>query len=150
VGAARDKAPEKPGFWSKVGDFFENAGADIANFTGTVVNAAASDLNAMAHHPEDVGMIALGALGVVGGGIGLAGSGLMDATGILTIPGIAAGVGSIGLMGVGGAAMVGAPATWACMRPAMTACRRCGPTTRAREATGTSTPKDSAAAILQG
>jgi hypothetical protein len=131
VGAARDNAPEKPGFWSKVGDFFENADADIANFTGTVVNAAASDLNAMAHHPEDVGMMALGALGVAGGGIGLAGSGLMDATGILTIPGIAAGVGSIGLMGVGGAAMVGGARDLG-MHASSDDGGRCGPTTRAR------------------
>jgi hypothetical protein len=105
VGTARDKAPKKPGFWSKVGDFFEDVGAGIANFTGTVVNAVGSELNAMAHHPGDVAEMALGALATAGGGIGLGASGVMDATGALTVPGIAVGAGSLALAGVGVAAM---------------------------------------------
>jgi type VII secretion system ESX-1 substrate len=108
VGAARDKAPKKPGFWSKVGHFFEDAGADIANATGTIVNAGASSLNAMAHHPGDVGMMVLSAAGMAAGGVGVAGSGVLDATGVLTVPGVAVGAGSIGLIGVSTAAMASA------------------------------------------
>lgn len=75
VGAARDKAPKKPGFWSKVGDFFEDVGAGLANAGGQVVNGLASFGNAMIHHPGDtaamaggVGLMLLGAAGDVGGG----------------------------------------------------------------------------------
>jgi len=75
VGTARDKAPKKPGFWSKVGDFFEDVGAGLANAGGHVVNGLASFGNAMIHHPGDtaamaggVGLMLLGAAGDVGGG----------------------------------------------------------------------------------
>lgn len=48
AGHARDKAPEKPGFWSKVGDFFEDAGAGLANAGGHLLNGLASLGNAVA------------------------------------------------------------------------------------------------------
>ena len=58
VGSARDKAPKKPGFWSKVGDFFEDVGAGLANAGGHVVNGLASFGNAMIHHPGDTAAMA--------------------------------------------------------------------------------------------
>jgi type VII secretion system ESX-1 substrate len=101
VGAARDKAPEKPGFWSKVGDFFEDVGAGAANVAGEVVNGVASFGNAMLNHPGDlltsaagVGLMVLGAGGEVGGG-------LLDATGVGAIPGVAVNIASAGVIATG-------------------------------------------------
>lgn len=74
VGAARDKTPEKPGFWDKVGDVAEDLGAGLENLAGYVVNGFASFGNAVVHHPADlaataagVGLMALGAGAEVGG-----------------------------------------------------------------------------------
>ncbi len=78
VGSARDKAPEKPGFWSNVGDFFSAAGTDILHgvedLGADVVNAMASLGNAASHHPGDTitmlggaGLVALGAAGEFAG-----------------------------------------------------------------------------------
>ena len=53
VGAARDKAPKKPGFWSHVGDSLKHLGEGA-------VNGMASFGNATLNHPGDM-------LGVVGG-----------------------------------------------------------------------------------
>jgi hypothetical protein len=102
VGAARDKAPEKPGFWDKVGDVFEDIGAGAENLAGHVVNGLASFGNAMVNHPGDVlttaagvGLMALGATGEVGGG-------LLDITGVGTAPGIAVNIASAGVIAAGG------------------------------------------------
>lgn len=103
VGPARDKAPKKPGFWDKVGDFFSDVGAGLENFAGHVVNGAASLGNAALHHPEDIltmaagaGLMALGAGGEVGGVV-------LDATGVGAVVGVPANVVSAGVIATGGA-----------------------------------------------
>src|SRR5215211_4150828 len=53
VDAARDKAPEKPGFWSKVGDFFGGVGDGLLYAGAGAVNGLASFGNAMVNHPAD-------------------------------------------------------------------------------------------------
>ncbi|MGH3875027.1 MAG: putative T7SS-secreted protein [Pseudonocardiaceae bacterium] len=102
VGSARDKAPEKPGFWDGVGDFFEDVGAGVANFAGHVVNGVASFSNAMLHHPEDLaataaglGLMLLGAGGEVGGVA-------LDATGVGAVVGVPVNVVSAGAIATGG------------------------------------------------
>ena len=107
VGAARDKAPEKPGFWDKVGDVLDDIGADLANFGGEVVNGLASFGNAMVNHPGDmlttaagVGLMALGAGGEFGGG-------LLDITGVGAIAGVPINIASAGLITAGGVMAVG-------------------------------------------
>jgi hypothetical protein len=78
VGGARDKAPHKPGFWSRlgsgVGDFFEGVGHDLEVVGADVVNGLASFGNAMLHHPGDVattvGGIALTVVSGAGDGLG--------------------------------------------------------------------------------
>jgi hypothetical protein len=73
VKGLRDEAPEKPGFWSKVGDFFSDVGAGLENAGDHVVNGVASLGNAAAHHPGDLltaaagtGLMILGAAGDAG------------------------------------------------------------------------------------
>jgi hypothetical protein len=89
VDAGRDKAPEKPGFWSKVGDFFSDVGDGLLDAGGAVVNGIASFGNAMVNHPGDV-LTAAAGIGLTvasagGEGLGLA----LDATGVGAIPGAA-------------------------------------------------------------
>lgn len=62
VGRARDHAPHKPGFWSKVGHFFEGIGKDAEQIGAAALNGLASFGNAMIHHPLD-------ALGLLGGAL---------------------------------------------------------------------------------
>jgi len=62
VGRERDKAPEKPSFWSEVKDVASDVGAALENAGAHVVNALASTGNAMIHHPGDVALVAAGAL----------------------------------------------------------------------------------------
>lgn len=85
VSAARDKAPEKPGFWSQVGDTVGDAlsdvGNELLNVGGHVVNGLASLGNAMIHNRGDtvalIGGAALTAISTAGegGGLLLSGSG---------------------------------------------------------------------------
>ncbi|MFJ6750433.1 putative T7SS-secreted protein [Streptomyces sp. NPDC091266] len=103
VGAARDKAPEKPGFWSKVGDFFEDAGAGLENAAGTVVNSLASFGNAMINHPLDVGSAAAGVGLMALGGAGEVGGGALDLTVAGAAVGVPVNIASAGLIGTGGA-----------------------------------------------
>lgn len=88
VGHARDKAPKKPGFWSKVGDFFSDVGADLENAGAHTLNGLASFGNAMAHHPGDVALAAAGAGLMVVSGVGDAGGAVLDATGVGAIVGV--------------------------------------------------------------
>jgi hypothetical protein len=108
VGDARDKAPEKPGFWSKVGHAFSKVGHDVADVGEHVVNGLASAGNAIVHHPGDVLMTAAGAglttISAAGEGAGT----LLDVTGVGAVPGVAlntvsaAGIaGGVGMMGAG-------------------------------------------------
>jgi uncharacterized protein YukE len=88
VDAGRDKAPEKPGFWSKVGDFFGDVGEGIKNVGVDTVNGLASFGNAMLHHPGDVaalvGGAALTTISAAGDGLGVA----LDATGVGAVAGV--------------------------------------------------------------
>jgi hypothetical protein len=87
VDAGRDKAPKKPGFWSKVGDVLGDIGNDIADAGGHVVNGLASFGNAMVNHPGDVLAAAAGVgltvISAGGEGLGVA----LDATGVGAIAG---------------------------------------------------------------
>lgn len=88
VAAARDKAPEKPGFWSKVGDALGDVGDGLLNAGGHVVNGLASFGNAMVHHPGEtaamLGGAALTTVAAAGDGLGLA----LDATGVGAVAGV--------------------------------------------------------------
>lgn len=108
VGQARDKAPQKPGFWDKVGSALSGFGHDVANVGEQVVNSAASVGNAIIHHPGDLlsiaGGLGLTAISSVGEGVGTG----LDATGVGAVAGVplnavsAVGIASgVGLVGVG-------------------------------------------------
>jgi hypothetical protein len=92
VGKARDQAPPKPGFWSRLGTdisgFFDAAGHDLEVVGADAVNGVASLGNAMINHPGDVA----GALGGIGltvvSGFGDAAGGVLDATGVGAIVGV--------------------------------------------------------------
>jgi hypothetical protein len=107
VGAARDKAPEKPGFWSKAGDFFSDVGADLENAGGHVVNGLASFGNAMVHHPGDVALAAAGAGLMLLGGAGDAGGLVLDATGVGAVVGVPVNVVSTAAVVAGGGMVAG-------------------------------------------
>jgi hypothetical protein len=57
VGVVRDKAPEKPTLWEKVKHLATEAGADLENVAGQVVNTLASVGNAAIHHPGTVASV---------------------------------------------------------------------------------------------
>jgi hypothetical protein len=101
VGAARDKAPEKPGFWDKVGDVAEDVGAGLANVAGHLVNDVASLGNAMLHHPGDMLTTAAGAGLMVLGAGGEVGGAALDATGVGAVIGVPANVVSAGVIATG-------------------------------------------------
>jgi hypothetical protein len=88
VGAGREKAPQKPGFWSKVGSFFGGVGDDVKVAGEHVVNGVASFGNAMLNHPGDMltaaGGIALTGISAGGDGLGV----VLDATGVGAIAGV--------------------------------------------------------------
>jgi hypothetical protein len=88
VGRVRDRAPKKAGFWSKVGDFFSDAGADLENAGAHALNGLASFGNAMVHHPGDVALAAAGAGLMVVSGAADAGGAVLDATGVGAIVGV--------------------------------------------------------------
>jgi hypothetical protein len=108
VKKATDSAPERPGFWSKVGDFFGDVGEDLLDGGKTVVNDLASFGNAMVQHPGDSAAMLGGMLlaGVSAGGEGLGVA--LDATGVGAVAGVplnvvsAAGIATgVGLAGAG-------------------------------------------------
>jgi hypothetical protein len=88
VGRARDQAPHKPGFWSKVAHFFEGLGHDAEKAGPAAVDGLASFGNAMINNPmADLGMVGgalLAGVSAVGDGAGLA----LDATGVGAIVGV--------------------------------------------------------------
>ncbi|MEU4239331.1 putative T7SS-secreted protein [Actinoplanes sp. NPDC026619] len=106
VGAVRDKAPKKPGFWSKVGDFFEDVGAGLANVGGHVANGLASFGNAMIHHPGDVAAAAAGAGLMIAGATGDVGGGLLDLTGVGAVIGVPINIASTAAVVAGGGIVV--------------------------------------------
>lgn len=110
VKKATESAPERPGFWSKVGDFFSDVGEGLVDGGKTVVTDLASFGNAMIQHPGDSAAMLGGMLltGVSAGGEGL-GVALdaTDAGAIAGVPlnvasaaGIATGVGLTGASAV--------------------------------------------------
>jgi hypothetical protein len=107
VGAARDRAPKKPGLWSKVGDFFSDVGADLENAGAHVINGAASLGNAAIHHPGDVALAAAGAGLMIVGAAGDAGGLVLDATGIGAVVGVPVNVVSTAAVVAGGTMAVG-------------------------------------------
>jgi hypothetical protein len=109
VGKARDQAPQRPGFWSEVGHFFEGLGHDAEKVGAAALNDLASVANAMTNHPLDglgmVGGALLAGLSGVGDGVGLA----LDATGVGALAGGPLNVVStIGLAAGGGLMMASA------------------------------------------
>ncbi|MFE3038314.1 putative T7SS-secreted protein [Streptomyces canus] len=108
VRKATESAPERPGFWSKVGDFLGDVGDELLDGGKTVVNDLASFGNAMVQHPGDSAAMLGGMLlaGVSAGGEGLGVA--LDATGVGAIAGVplnvvsAAGIATgVGLAGAG-------------------------------------------------
>ncbi len=108
VRKATESAPERPGFWSKVGDFLGDVGDGLVEGGKTVVNDLASFGNAMVQHPGDSAAMLGGMLlaGVSAGGEGLGVA--LDATGVGAITGVplnvvsAAGIATgVGLAGAG-------------------------------------------------
>jgi type VII secretion system ESX-1 substrate len=104
----RDKAPEKPGVWSKIGDFFSDVGAGVANTGGHVVNGLASLGSAAANHPGDLLTAAAGAGLMIAGAAGDAGGLVLDATGVGALVGVPANVVSTAAIVTGGAMVAGA------------------------------------------
>jgi hypothetical protein len=82
IGAARDKAPQQPGFWSDVGGFLKGALHGAEDIGADALNGVASIGNAMVNHPGDVGTLLGGALLTAVGSVGDAGGTLLIATGI--------------------------------------------------------------------
>ncbi|RRR73931.1 putative T7SS-secreted protein [Streptomyces sp. RP5T] len=108
VKKATESAPERPGFWSKVGDFLGDVGDGLVDGGKTVVNDLASFGNAMIQHPGDSAAMLGGMLlaGVSAGGEGLGVA--LDATGVGAVAGVplnvvsAAGItAGVGLAGAG-------------------------------------------------
>jgi len=108
VKKATESAPERPGFWSKVGDFLGDVGDGLVDGGKTVVNDLASFGNAMIQHPGDSAAMLGGMLltGVSAGGEGLGVA--LDATGVGAVAGVplnavsAAGIATgVGLAGAG-------------------------------------------------
>ncbi|MFJ7902809.1 polymorphic toxin type 24 domain-containing protein [Streptomyces sp. NPDC096198] len=108
VKKATESAPERPGFWSEVGDFFSDVGEGLVDGGKAVVTDLASFGNAMLQHPGDSAAMLGGMLltGVSAGGEGLGIA--LDATGIGAVAGVplnaisAAGIiTGVGLAGAG-------------------------------------------------
>lgn len=105
VGEARDKAPEKPGLFDRIGgaitDGFKAVGHALEQTGADVVNALSSVGNAMLHHPEDIlEMLGGAALMTLGAGGEVAGVAL-DATGIGAVVGVPANVVSAAAIATG-------------------------------------------------
>lgn len=92
VAKARDRAPPKPGFWSRLGSdlsgFLAAAGHDLEAVGANIANDVASLGNAVIHHPGDLAGV-IGGLGLVAiSDIGDAGGVVLDATGVGAIIGV--------------------------------------------------------------
>jgi hypothetical protein len=82
IGAARDKAPPHPGFWSDIGHFFSSLGHDVVGGAEGAVNDLASLGNAVIHDPgADAGVLGGLALVAVSGGGEVLGT-VVSATGV--------------------------------------------------------------------
>lgn len=101
IGQARDKAPQKPGFWSDVGGFLASAWHGAEDVGGDVLNGVASFGNAMIQHPGDTGTLLGGAVLASAGAAGDAGGAVLDATGFGAVIGVPANVVSTAAVGAG-------------------------------------------------
>jgi hypothetical protein len=109
IGAERDKAPEKPSFWSEVKDVASDVTATLENAGGHVVNALASFGNAAIHHPGDAGALVGGTYLAAAGLTGEVGGFVLDATGIGAAPGLVINaVSTVAVVGGGTIAYAGA------------------------------------------
>jgi hypothetical protein len=108
VGSARDRAPKKPSFWSKVGEAVSDVGTNLENLGGHVLNGLASLGNAAIHHPGDAATAAAGAGLMLVGAAGDAGGGLLDLTGVGAVAGVPINVVSTAAIAAGGGLVVGA------------------------------------------
>ncbi|MGR6970950.1 putative T7SS-secreted protein [Streptomyces cynarae] len=108
VKKATESAPERPGFWSEVGNFLSDVGEGLVEGGKTVVNDLASFGNAMLQHPGDsaamLGGMLLAGVSTGGEALGVA----LDATGVGAVAGVplnaisAAGIATgVGLAGAG-------------------------------------------------
>lgn len=108
IGAERDRAPEKPSFWSKVKDVASDVGATLENAGGHVVNALASFGNAAIHHPGDVAATVGGSFLAAAGVTGELGGLVLDATVVGAPAGLAVNaVSAVGVVGGGTLAYAG-------------------------------------------
>jgi hypothetical protein len=89
VAAATARAPQRPGFWSKVGAGLDGLGRGLLHLGSDVVDDLASVGNAVVHHPDDLGWMAAGlGLTVLSAG-GEIGGFALDATvvgGVIGVP----------------------------------------------------------------
>jgi hypothetical protein len=108
VGAARDRAPNRPGVWSRAGDLLADVGAGLETVGGHVVNGLASLGTAAMHHPADVATAAAGAGLMLVGAAGDAGGGLLDLTGVGAVAGVPINVVSTAAIAAGGGLVAGA------------------------------------------
>lgn len=107
IGQARDKAPQKPGFWSSVGGFLEGALHGAEDVGADVVDGLASFGNAMIQNPGDAGTLLGGGLLMAAGVLGDAGGVVLDATGVGAVIGVPANVASTAAV-VSGATLMAA------------------------------------------
>jgi hypothetical protein len=88
IGKARDQAPQKPGFWSKVGHFLDGLGHDAEHAGASALDDLASFGNAIINHPLDglgmAGGAMLAGVSGIGDGAGL----VLDATGVGAVVGV--------------------------------------------------------------
>ncbi|AZS71589.1 hypothetical protein DDE74_12050 [Streptomyces lydicus] len=109
VRKATESAPERPGFWSEVGDFFSDVGEGLVDGGKDVLTGLASFGNAMIQHPGDTAAMLGGTLlaGVSAGGEGLGIA--LDATGVGAVAGVPLGaVSAVGIATGVGLAVAGA------------------------------------------
>lgn len=105
VGTSRDKAPQKPGFWSDVGGFLASVWHGTEDVGADALNGLASMDNATVNHPGDVGSMLGGALLMGVGGAGDVAGTALSATGIGAVIGVPADAVSTAAIGAGATLM---------------------------------------------
>jgi hypothetical protein len=144
VATARDKAPEGPGLWSKVGAAFESIKDVAADLGAGLVNGVASFANAIGQHPGDaltaVAGMALMDVSAGGEALGVA----LDATGIGALGGVPLNI--VSAAGITAGAGLTAVGTGSLTQHAVTDSRVSPMESRAEQPSGSSrgTPTDRA------
>lgn len=101
IGQARDKAPQKPGFWSDVGEFLQSALHTTENIGADALNGLASMGNAAVNNPGDVGIMLGGALLAGAGAVGDVAGTAISLTGVGAAIGVPADALSTAAIGTG-------------------------------------------------